>query len=67
MVLLTFLGVYPLSMIYSKLLTPITKAWAPSVERALHEALLLISLTWVVLPLLTRAFEPWLFPPDKDG
>jgi antibiotic biosynthesis monooxygenase (ABM) superfamily enzyme len=66
MVLLTFLGVYPLSMIYSKLLTPITKAWAPSVERALHEALLLISLTWVVLPLLTRAFEQWLFPPDSD-
>jgi antibiotic biosynthesis monooxygenase (ABM) superfamily enzyme len=66
MALLTFLGVYPLSMIYSKLLAPIAKTWAPSVEGALLAALLIISLTWVVLPFFTRAFEKWLFPPDKE-
>jgi antibiotic biosynthesis monooxygenase (ABM) superfamily enzyme len=66
MILLTFLGVYPLSMIYSQLLAPITKTWPLPIEHALLEALLLISLTWVVLPLLTRAFEQWLFPADSD-
>ena len=62
MALLTFLGAYPLSILYPKLLTPITNGWPPWLEGALLVALLVVSLTWVVMPVFTRVFEKWLFP-----
>ena len=62
MALLTFLGAYPLSILYPKLLTPIAKGWPPWPKGALIVALLVVTLTWVVMPVFTRVFEKWLFP-----
>ena len=63
----TFLGVYPLSILYPALLAPIMQDWSLWIKGALIAALLVASLTWIVMPLLTRAFESWLFPSDKKG
>ena len=67
MALLTLLGVYPLTMLIPRLVVHVTPDW-PHWLRALLVAMLIVaSLTWVIMPNLTRLFEPWLFPPDKKG
>jgi len=65
MAALTFFGVYPLSMLYPALLAPLTNDWPLWIKGALIAALLVTSLTWIVMPALTRAFERWLFLSDK--
>jgi antibiotic biosynthesis monooxygenase (ABM) superfamily enzyme len=45
------------------LLRPLVGAW-PLIPQALFmNALVVLFLTWVVMPLLTRLFQPWLYPP----
>jgi len=62
MALVTLLGVYPLSMLFPALVIPLTPSWPKWIQGALIAALIVASLTWVVMPVLTRAFEKWLFP-----
>lgn len=67
MALLTLLGVYPLSMLFPMLVAPLTPAWPVWIRGALIAALIVASLTWFVMPALTRVFENWLFPSDQGG
>jgi uncharacterized protein len=67
MAALTFLGVYPLSLLYPALLASITEDWSLWIRGALIAALLVASLTWCVMPALTGTFEGWLFPSDRKG
>lgn len=67
MALLTLLGVYPLSMLVPALLAPLTHGWPQWARGALIAATLVSSLTWIVMPGLTRLFEKWLFPSNEGS
>jgi antibiotic biosynthesis monooxygenase (ABM) superfamily enzyme len=64
---LTLLGVYPLSMLFPKLIAPLTPSWPLWIRGLIIAALIVVSLTWFVMPSLTRVFEKWLFPSDQGG
>lgn len=62
MALLTMLGVYPLSIVFPAIISPLTPHWPPLLRGVLIAALTVASLTWLVMPNLTRLFKNWLFP-----
>jgi len=62
MAVLTLLGVYPLTMLYPMLVVPVTAGWPGWLQGLVIAALIVISLTWFVMPALTSLFEKWLFP-----
>jgi uncharacterized protein len=67
MALLTFVGVYPLSMLFPMLVIPMTPSWPHWIQGAVIAALIVASLTWIIMPALTRVFEKWLFPAHEGG
>jgi antibiotic biosynthesis monooxygenase (ABM) superfamily enzyme len=60
MAVATFLGVYPVVMIMSKLLGPFVHDWPFLLGNALFTACVVALLTWIVMPIITRALNPWL-------
>ena len=67
MALVTLLGVYPLSMLFPMLVIPLTPSWPSWIQGAVIAALIVASLTWIIMPALTRVFEKWLFPAHEGG
>jgi len=60
--LVTVLGVWPLSALVPKLLHPLIGN-LPTPLKMLFGAMGIVSLlTWVVMPLLVKLFDPWLHP-----
>ncbi len=57
----TLLGVYPLSMLFPALVNPLTPGWPLWLHALIIAALIVASLTWAVMPALTKLFEKWLF------
>lgn len=64
MALVTFLGVYPLTSILPGLAKGVLPTWHPLALNVVVTGLIVTLLTWVVMPLLTRLFRPWLFAGD---
>lgn len=65
MALLTVLGVYPLSILIPAVVNAVVP-FVPLWWKALLVACFMVaSLTWVVMPGLTRLFERWLFSSDQ--
>jgi len=65
MALLTVLAVYPTSLFLGETVGRFTRLW-PLPLRALIFAVLMVALlTWVVMPLLSRLFHPWLSSKTK--
>ena len=58
----TFLGVFPLAMILNLTLSPAIQSWNFILRNAVFNAGVVASLTWVVMPLLTRLLHGWLNP-----
>ncbi|MES2626156.1 MAG: antibiotic biosynthesis monooxygenase [Pseudomonadota bacterium] len=56
----TFIGVYPISTILGQLLGPLTSEWHFLVRNVLISGCIVVLLTWLVMPLLTRALHGWL-------
>jgi uncharacterized protein len=66
MALVTLLGVYPLSMLLPKLVLPVTAGWPQWLQALIIASLIVVTLTWLVMPLLTRVFEKWLFIGEEE-
>lgn len=63
MVLTTFLGAYPFTLLIQWLVTPRTAAWALPLRAAIFPVVLLPVLTYLVMPLLSRVLRLWLYRP----
>lgn len=66
MVLTTFLGVYPITLVIQSLLTPRTAAWPLPLRAAVFPVVLVPLLTYLVMPLLSRLLRLWLYPPRQE-
>lgn len=63
MVLTTFLGAFPCTLLIQWLVTPRTAAWPLPLRAAVFPVVLLPVLTYLVMPLLSRVLRRWLYPP----
>ncbi len=61
MALVTFLGVYPLTASLPSLFNHWLSPWHPLLVNVIATAAIVILLTWVVMPFMTRVFAPWIF------
>ncbi len=62
MAAITFLGVYPLTSLFPALFRKLLPGWHPLALNVVVTGLVVACLTWLVMPLLTKAFRRWLFP-----
>ena len=60
MALATFLGVFPVAMILNLTLGSAIRSWPFLLSNAVFNACMVALLTWVVMPLVTRALQGWL-------
>ena len=66
MALLTVLGVYPTSLFLGETVGRFTRVWPLPLRVLVFAVLMVLLLTWVVMPLVTRLFHGWLFPKTDD-
>jgi|SRR3954469_25104398 antibiotic biosynthesis monooxygenase (ABM) superfamily enzyme len=66
MVLTTFLGAYPFTLLIQWLVTPRTAAWPLFLRAAVFPVVLLPVLTYVMMPWLSRLLRLWLYRPPDD-
>jgi antibiotic biosynthesis monooxygenase (ABM) superfamily enzyme len=66
MVLTTFAGAYPCTLLIQWLLTPRTAAWPLFLRAAVFPVVLLPVLTYLVMPRLSRLLRAWLYRPPRD-
>jgi antibiotic biosynthesis monooxygenase (ABM) superfamily enzyme len=64
MVLTTFLGAYPFTLLIQWLVTPHTTGWPLPLRAAVFPLVLLPVLTYLVMPGLSRLLRLWLYPRD---
>ncbi|PTY07873.1 antibiotic biosynthesis monooxygenase [Opitutaceae bacterium EW11] len=60
MAALTFCGVYPLTSVLPAVFTRLLTPWHPLLINIAVTALIVVTLTWVIMPLLTRLTRGWL-------
>jgi uncharacterized protein len=58
----TWVGAYGMITLILTVLGPAIAAWPLPLRTLLISVLMILSLTWVVTPLLSRVFRPWLAP-----
>ena len=67
MALATFLGVFPTASILNLTLGPAIRPWPFILSSVVFNGCMVALLTWMVMPLVTRALQGWLHPHrDKD-
>jgi|SRR5439155_6458663 len=65
MAVATFLGVFPVAMVLNLTLGPAITSWHFILRNALFNACVVSLLTWLVMPIVTRALHGWLHPQEK--
>ena len=65
MAVATFLGVFPVAMILNLTLSPTIKSWPFILRNAIFNACVVALLTWVVMPLVTRALHSRVHPEER--
>jgi uncharacterized protein len=58
--LLTWIGAYALITLTLALLGPAMASWPLALRTLVLSMTMVVSLTWLVMPRLTRLFQPWL-------
>lgn len=62
MALVTFVGVYVLTLFLTVLTAPVIGGWPLPVRNAAFNVLVVAGLTWGIMPFLTRRLQRWLNP-----
>jgi len=62
MAVATYLGVFPLATILSLTLGPLLRGWHFMVQNAVFNATIVVLLSWIVMPFITRLLHGWLRP-----
>lgn len=60
MALATWVGVWPTVYFISSLIAPRLSGWHPALATGAVTLIVVIALTWAVMPVLTRMVRPWL-------
>ena len=60
MAVATFLGVFPVAMILNLTIGPVIREWPFVFRNAVFNACVVTLLTWMVMPLVSRALHGWL-------
>lgn len=63
MAVVTFAGVYVITLFLQFALGPVLRAWPLIVGNAAFNLIVVPALTWVIMPFLTRLLRDWLTPP----
>jgi antibiotic biosynthesis monooxygenase (ABM) superfamily enzyme len=58
----TWLGAYPVITVILWTLGPLMQSWPLPVRSLVVSFVMVAVLTWLVLPVLMRAFHGWMFP-----
>jgi uncharacterized protein len=61
----TFLGVFPLAMILNLTIGPIIGEWPFLPRNAVFNACVVVLLSWIVMPVVTRFLHGWLQPQSQ--
>src|SRR6185295_1591435 len=64
MAIATFLGVFPVATILNLTIGPAIRSWPFLLANIVFNACIVALLTWVVMPLITRALHGWLHSPE---
>ena len=66
MAVATYIGVLPVATILSLTLGPAISSWHFLLSNMLFNLCVVVLLTWIVMPLVTRALHSWLQPKQKE-
>jgi antibiotic biosynthesis monooxygenase (ABM) superfamily enzyme len=63
MAVVTWIGIFPLVLLASRFVAPLLGIYVPAVGSTLIvTGLIVIAMTWLVMPMLARLFAGWLYP-----
>jgi uncharacterized protein len=63
--LLTWAGAYTVITLILALLGPVMSEWPLPLRTLLLSVIMVVTLTWLVIPALTQVFRAWLVRSDK--
>jgi antibiotic biosynthesis monooxygenase (ABM) superfamily enzyme len=67
MAIVTWLGVFPMVVLWANLLRPLAHSLHPVAATAFVAGFVVVSLAWAVMPLLTRLFKNWLYSANQQA
>ena len=67
MVLVTFLGIYPLVLLVLLVVNPLLASWPFLLRTSVSTGAMVCLMTYVVMPLWTRLFKKWLYAPQAGS
>ena len=67
MAISTYLGVFPVVMVLSLTIGPLMGSWGFFLSNAVFNACVVAILTWLVMPLITRALHRWLHSEEEGN
>lgn len=65
MAVATFLGVFPLAMGLTLSIGPVIRSWPFVLRNAVFNACVVVLLSWLVMPVVTKILHRWLQPQSK--
>ncbi|MDO8315569.1 MAG: antibiotic biosynthesis monooxygenase [Rugosibacter sp.] len=65
MAFISWIGIFPTVVLLQVTIAPLISAWHPLLQIAAFSALMIILMTWLVMPGLTRLFRPLLLSQNK--